>query len=536
MAEIESVQGRPIIHYAARDYDSLLQAMREQIPYTLPEWTDAESEADFGNALLQLFAHMGDILSYYQDRIANESFLGTAQTRRSIIQHLQLIGYRLGTAVPASTTLRLTVPIDRTEIITITKGNAFATKSQGDMPSLRFEYTREAPLTIDCGSTNFIPDPDPTKRVKHLEDAILVEEGRLVADELLGTSNGKPNQTYRLARPGMILKAFGQGQQIRKDIILLTELGSATDSWTLQETLAFSQPKPSEPGQAQKDFSIDIDAEDRATIRFGDGDFGAIPASGSTIRVTYRVGGGLQGNVPANSIETIIDAPQLTQLGATVTNLEPATGGADRERIDQAVKQAPKVFRSLNRAVTAGDYKALALNFTGVGKVRATAAGWNTVKLFVAPTGGSYVSDVLKANLLAYFEDKRPVSTIIEVEDVDYVKVYITATIGVKSYYDPMAVQQAVEKAVGQLLAFDNVDFGITLYLSKVYEEIENIDGIEYVTVSEFRRDPPNPDYPANTSLSEGKIVLDDNEIPRIPDDSAYGKGIKVLLPEDEEL
>ena len=104
MAEIESVQGRPIIHYAARDYDSLLQAMRDQIPYTLPEWTDAESEADFGNALLQLFAHMGDILSYYQDRIANESFLGAAQTRRSIIQHLQLIGYRLGTAVPASTT------------------------------------------------------------------------------------------------------------------------------------------------------------------------------------------------------------------------------------------------------------------------------------------------------------------------------------------------------------------------------------------------------------------------------------------------
>ncbi len=532
MAEIESVQGRPIIHYAARDYDSLLQAMREQIPYTLPEWTDAESEADFGNALLQLFAHMGDILSYYQDRIANESFLGTAQTRRSIIQHLQLIGYRLGTAVPASTTLRLTVPIDRTKIITITKGNAFATKSQGERPSLRFEYTREAPLTIDCGSTNFIPDPDPTQRVKHLEKAIPVEEGRFVVDERLGTSNGNPNQIYRLARPGMILKAFGQGQQIRKDIILLTELGGVIDSWTLQESLAFSRVSRAE----QKDFSIDIDADDRATIRFGDGDFGAIPPSGSTIRVTYRVGGGLQGNVPANSIETIVDAPQLTQLGATVTNLEPATGGSDRESIDQAVKQAPKVFRALNRAVTAGDYKALALNFTGVGKVRATAAGWNTVKLFVAPTGGGYVSDVLKANLLAYFEDKRPVSTIIEVEDVDYVKVYITATIGVKSYYDPMVVQQAVEKAVGQLLAFDNVDFGITLYLSKVYEEIENIDGIEYVTISEFRRDPPHPDYPAHKSLSEGKIVLDDNEIPRIPndptDDSAYGKGIKVLLPE----
>ena len=51
--------------------------------------------------LLQLFAHMGDILSYYQDRVANESFLGTAQTRRSVIEHLRLIGYKLATAAPA---------------------------------------------------------------------------------------------------------------------------------------------------------------------------------------------------------------------------------------------------------------------------------------------------------------------------------------------------------------------------------------------------------------------------------------------------
>ncbi|NIN94975.1 MAG: t4-like baseplate wedge, partial [Anaerolineae bacterium] len=59
-------------------YDSLLRSMWELIPEKLPEWTDYESEADFGNVLLQLFAHMGDILSYYQDRVANESFLGTA--------------------------------------------------------------------------------------------------------------------------------------------------------------------------------------------------------------------------------------------------------------------------------------------------------------------------------------------------------------------------------------------------------------------------------------------------------------------------
>src|SRR5216683_7765388 len=119
MTEIKKVNGRTLVDYMARDYDSLLQSMRALIPYKLPEWTDYASEADFGNVLLQLFAHMGDILSYYQDRIANESFLGTAQTRRSIIHHLRLISYRLGTAAPAAAKLRLSFPAGTTGIVTV---------------------------------------------------------------------------------------------------------------------------------------------------------------------------------------------------------------------------------------------------------------------------------------------------------------------------------------------------------------------------------------------------------------------------------
>ena len=68
--------------------EPVLRAMREQVPRKLPEWKDFANEADFGNVLLELFAHIGDILSYYQDRVANESFLGTAVTRRSVIEHL----------------------------------------------------------------------------------------------------------------------------------------------------------------------------------------------------------------------------------------------------------------------------------------------------------------------------------------------------------------------------------------------------------------------------------------------------------------
>lgn len=517
MAELQQVNGRTVIDYMARDAGSFLQSMRTLIPEKVPEWTGFESEADFGNVLLELFAHMGDILSYYQDRVANESFLGTAQERRSVIQHLRLIGYTLSTAAPASATLTLSVPANVTDVITVHRGDAFASKGQRDKPGVRFEYAREQPLTINFGA--ILPDPVTNRKVYI---GIPVEEGRLIKEEILGTSPGTPNQRYTLAHEKMILRSLGQGQTVNRDVILLTELGQTRDEWTLRESLAFSR-------EGQKDFAIEVDEHDRATVIFGDGMLGAIPAPGSIIKASYRVGGGSQGNVVADTIQTIIDAPQLALLGAQVTNSQAATGGAERESIEHAVSHAPQVFRSLKRAVTAQDYEALALDFKGVGKVLAEGTSWNVVTLFVAPAGGGHVSDVLEANLLAYFEDKRPISTIIEIEDVDYVPIYVTADVGVKSYYSGEEVKEHVQQAVRQLLAFENVNFQQTVYLSKFYEAIEAIDGVAFVNISEFRREGQS----AGFVQPQGKIELSAHEIPTAPSgDPAYAGGGRVTLAE----
>src|SRR4051812_26003974 len=163
MAEIRQVAGGPVIDYMARDYESLLGAMRALVPRRLPEWQDFANEADFGNVLLELFAHLGDILSYYQDRVANESFLGTARTRRSVIEHLRLIGYELGTPAPAAATLTVRLPGTGPATVTVGKGDAFATRSQKGRPSVVFEYTRDAPLTIDFGAIT--PDPATGRKV-----------------------------------------------------------------------------------------------------------------------------------------------------------------------------------------------------------------------------------------------------------------------------------------------------------------------------------------------------------------------------------
>jgi hypothetical protein len=514
MAEIVQADGTRIIDYMARDYESLLKAMRDAIPSKLPEWKDFANEADFGNVLLELFAHIGDILSYYQDRVANESFLGTARTRRSVIEHLRLIGYQLATAVPAAAGMNVTVPATVNAVVTVSAGDAFATKSQKSKPSVRFEYARETPLTIDFST---IPVDPPGKKTYV---GLPVEEGRLIRSEVIGTSDGSPNQRFTLAHPRLILRPIGVAtQQTSRDVIVLTQLGAVTEAWTLQETLAFSRA-------GQKDYVIEIDDADQATVIFGDGSFGAVPTSGAQIVATYRVGGGSAGNVPAGSIQSIVGAPQLALLGAQITNPKPATGGAERQSIDHALVHAPAIFRSLKRAVTASDYEALAQGFKGVGKVQARAKGWNTVRLAVAPEGGGKVSDVLEANLRAYFEDKRMVGQVVEIDDVDYVPIFVTAEIGVESYYVRSEVLGAVQAALATVLAFDNVDFGQTTYLSKFYELGETVPGVLYVNVTEFRRG----DVTTPAVDPSGKIQLASNEIPVAPSDPAYAAGVRVLI------
>jgi Baseplate J-like protein len=514
MAEIKQVNGSPVVDYMARDYESLLNAMYDLVPSKLPQWQDFRNEADFGNVLLELFAHIGDILSYYQDRVANESFLGTARTRRSVIEHLRLINYKLATAVPAAATLSVTVPGTVNAVVTVNAGDAFATKSQKTKPSMRFEYTREAPLSIDFS----IIAADPVTGKKTFS-GLPVEEGGLIKSEVLGTSDGSPNQRFPLAHTGLILRPIAAAQQTSRDIVLLSQLGATIVAWSLQETLAFSRA-------AQNDYTIEIDENDEATVIFGDGSFGAVPPNGAQIHATYRVGGGPGGNTPANTIQTIVGAPQLALLGAQVTNSDPSTGGDDREDIQHAVQHAPAVFRSLKRAVTGADYEALAMSFKGVGKVQARATGWNTVTLYVAPEGGGKVSDVLEANLKAYFEDKRMLSQIIEIADVDYVPIYVTAEIGVESYYIRSEVGTNVQQAAAALLAFDSVSFGQTIYLSKFYEVSETTPGVLYVNVTEFRRG----DSAAPAVEPSGKIGLAANEVPIVPTDAAYAAGIQVVI------
>jgi len=82
----------PQIDYLAKDYASFRRLMLDRMAVTMPDWQE-RNPADVGVALVELLAYAGDRLSYFQDAVATEAYLGTARRRVSVRRHARLADY-----------------------------------------------------------------------------------------------------------------------------------------------------------------------------------------------------------------------------------------------------------------------------------------------------------------------------------------------------------------------------------------------------------------------------------------------------------
>jgi hypothetical protein len=82
------------ISYLGRDYEGLRQLILDRMSVTIPAWTERHIP-DIGITLAELFAYVGDDLSYYQDAVATEAYMQTARRRISVRRHARLVDYRM---------------------------------------------------------------------------------------------------------------------------------------------------------------------------------------------------------------------------------------------------------------------------------------------------------------------------------------------------------------------------------------------------------------------------------------------------------
>jgi hypothetical protein len=103
----------PAINYLAKDYGSFRQLMLDRLAQTMPSWQETH-EPDIGVMLVELLAYAGDQLSYFQDAVATEAYLGTARRRISVRRHARLVDYTMHEGCNARAWVTVAVGSDTT--------------------------------------------------------------------------------------------------------------------------------------------------------------------------------------------------------------------------------------------------------------------------------------------------------------------------------------------------------------------------------------------------------------------------------------
>ncbi len=110
--EIQNRPGLSAIAYRAGIHPQFKHTLIARLSDTnrpsLAKLTTRDND-DFSIALLDAWATVADVLTFYQERIANESYLRTATERLSLLELARLIGYELRPGVAASTYLAFTI-------------------------------------------------------------------------------------------------------------------------------------------------------------------------------------------------------------------------------------------------------------------------------------------------------------------------------------------------------------------------------------------------------------------------------------------
>lgn len=158
---------QPEIDYLAKDYGSFRRLMLDRLSMVAPDWKE-RNPADLGVALVELLAYTGDQLSYFQDAVATEAYLGTARQRISVRRHARLAGYHLGEGRNARTWVTFEM-VPGSEPLTLRPGTPLLTRGGGLDAALDPEAVAQA---VSLGATVFETLHDVTLYPSHNEIVI----------------------------------------------------------------------------------------------------------------------------------------------------------------------------------------------------------------------------------------------------------------------------------------------------------------------------------------------------------------------------
>lgn len=411
------------IKYTSRDFDSIKSSLIDYVKRYYPETFRDFSEASFGSLMLDTVSYIGDVLSFYLDYQANESFLDTAVEYDNILRLGKQAGYKFR-GNPSSygiATFYVLVPAETTGYAPdlkympiLKRSSQFSAKSGADFlldEDVSFNHPNNEIRVARASESTGIPTHYAVKAFGR------VVSGRLVEEYI----NIGPYQKFlRLALNSLDLSdvisvtdseghEYFETEYLSQDIIYRSVTNRGTTKNDAPALLkAFAVPRrfvvERERNITYLQFGggsdIEFDSDNKIDPSFADpsnvilrrhgaahisdfsfdphklissDEFGVAPSS-TTLRIVSRVNTSSDVNARIGALDTVgnsifefddiinLDTSLMTSVQGSleVTNEEPLIGDVSLPNGQELKRRIIDIFAAQNRAVTTKDYESMA--------------------------------------------------------------------------------------------------------------------------------------------------------------------------------
>lgn len=600
-------------NYLARDFDSFRAVLLDYARQYYPDRIQDFSESSVGGLFLDMAAYVGDNMSFYLDHLYGELNSETAVETTNIERALRNAGVPIVGAAAATAMVDFYIEVPTAQGTTNPDPDLLPTINAG--ATVRADNGVEFTLIedvkfwkVDTDTGNIVADtPDPPVNGRVIGNTIV---SKILKKSGLCSSGLETSETFSIGE-------FVQFRRISLSYSDVTQVISVTDGLgnvyyeveNLTHDVVYKNvANTSASDNLVKDvlkvipapyrFVREVGLSDRkSTLIFGGGTadsleddvipdpsefsiplpysktFSRIPVNpkkllqtstlgvsgiNTTLTVTYRYGGGLSHNVPANTIRNITSismtfpnnptAAQQSQIRNSVeaSNPERGTGGEDAPTADELVVLIPTVKHAQERIVTKEDLLSrvytMPSNFGRVFRATITKNPSNPLssRLYIVSRNEQNElvpsQDALKLNLKRYLNSYRMVSDAIDVMDASIINLQLMFEVLVDASLNKSLLLQSIIRDLKSQFDIKNFHIGQPIVISDIVSTIFAKQGVisvnrvkfenVYGTVRNLEYSPITFDVSLNTRNQiiyppEGSIF----EI-RYPDINIIGKAV----------
>ena len=572
------------IRYLSRDFASLKQNLIDFTKNYFPNTYQDFNETSPGMMFLEMAAYVGDVLSYYTDVSLQETFILQASERQNILNIAQSLGYKPKNSIASSVKLDVFQLVPSKTVgsdIVPDFDYAFAIEPGMVVDAVVGGNTRSF-RTTDYLDFSFSSSIDPTEITPYEIDDLTNEVTFWLLKKSVNCISGRINSvTYSFTDP----KPYDKVELTDNNIIeILYGIDSDGNKWYNVPYLAqdtIFEPTPNIPrndrtlssNRAETPYLLKLrkisrrfvtrqTADNVIEIQFGAGvselddeilipnpdlvgsaltgiesaasldidpsnflytkTYGLAP-NNTDITIYYTVGGGVEDNVPSDTInrivsrtilldETGLDSELYSQVigSLAATNSEPASGGKSQEELNEIRQNALASFAAQNRAVTKEDYIIRAYSmpqkYGSIAKAYITKdtqlteeSVFNSDRLqndlalnfYVLGYDGNSklttINDATKENLKTYLNHHRILTDAVNIKDAYIINIGIEFDI---ITLPDQNGNQVILRCIDRLKKYFDIkkwQINQPIVISNIYTELDKVEGVQTVVDVRFQ-------------------------------------------------